>query len=245
MRKSILLAFLLMAFNCFGQKKAFDRSISIELVPLAQMYGYSNGLMASYNFQGKRFYHSLTVGLVFSNHLSGAEAERIKVNGKPYEQWATEIDFQTEYPFPLGGVVKNDIFEQLNDFGFHHFKPRFDYRLNRFLSYEALYKIIDKRFRLACGLGVTAGLTNREYTVVGFSGEITNQLNYFSEAFWVNINARAKYLYWGPVMRLMIDYRLTDNFRAGISGSFQYLFDRNHRVDEGVYLLGLRFEARI
>ena len=139
----------------------------------------------------------------------------------------------------MGGVVNQIDFNNLDSWGLKHYKPKMSFRLNRYFTYEILYKLLDKKLNISTGIGTTIGITNREDTWVGFTGEIQNNVSGLSEEMWVNINIRAKYLYLGWTGKLVADYLVTERLNLGISDGFHYIFDKEWGADETLYYVGL------
>ncbi len=217
-------------------------TLAIELIPWGYLQtGQTTGLQAGYEYSRRRWTHAFTAGMVYDNFHSGLERETVTVNGQPPAGWSTEVDIFTTRPYPLGGVVNELDFRWLESWGFRHSRPKQSYRLNRYLTYECLYHIVQgRRFSLRLGPGITAGLTNRDDTVVGFTGDISSGVTGHTERFWININVRARYLYWGPAARLVADYRISERFSLGLSGGLHYIFAKGFREDVKMPYLGVR-----
>ena len=213
--------------------------MSVEIIPVAQLLAGANGAQISYNYSHNRFIHSFTGGFIFSNFETGTEFEKFSSNGNPVAKWSTEVDIETNRPYPLGGVVNQIDFDNLDSWGFKSYKPKIRYRLNRYITYELLYNIFNKKINIYTGIGLTAGITNREESWVGFPGIIENEVFGLSEEMWVNINIRAKYLYLGWTGKLVADYPITERLNLGISGGFHYIFDKEWGADETLYYVGL------
>jgi len=226
----------------FGQNKKTTHSLAIELIPIGHQYAPGNGLSCSYNLEKGRFYQSFTLGY-FSIHYNSSFSSETTINYLEQDRWSTEIDYEVDDEFPFLASFET---EELQNLGFHQFKPKPDYRLNRYVSYELLYKILGTKIKVLTGMGLTFGLTNRSYTVYGLDGTIIGSIdNEERGEFWININARAKYLYFGPSGKLILDYQLADNLYAGISGGFHYIFNKKFAPDAALYYLGLRVKVDI
>jgi hypothetical protein len=159
------------------------------------MMGIGSGLNIQYGTEFKnRFCRVASFGFMYENYNTGFEREFFTSNGVPLAEWPTEVDIETNRPYPLGGVVNGIDFENLDKLGFKQYKPKMGYRLNRYLSYELMYRITSNKLKMYAGVGPTLGLTNRDDTHVGFTGTIKNTFYGLEERFWININIRAKYL---------------------------------------------------
>ena len=236
-----LILLIIIVFNSYCQRK---HSVSIELIPVAQLFTEASGAQVSYNMEHNRFIHSFTLGFVYANYHSGFELEDYTVNGQPIRKWSTEVDIETNRPYPFG-VVNNIHFHNLDVLGIKQYKPNLSYRLNRYFTYELLYKVLDRKVNISGGVGTTIGLTNRDDTVVGFTGEIIDGITKQKEEFWININIRAKYLYLGWTGRFIADYPITERFKLGLSSGFHYIFDKEWRADQTMYYVGVFGQIRI
>ncbi|MEY4902663.1 MAG: hypothetical protein RLZZ292_478 [Bacteroidota bacterium] len=252
MKYFIFLCFIVFSsFTIYGQNKVKRQqqqtsSLSIELIPVALMQSAGSGLNIQYGVEGKSRFKSLfSIGFLYNNSNTGHEREYFTSNGVPLAEWSTEVDIETTRPYPLGGVVNSNDFNNLDKLGIKQFKPKLAYRLNRYVSYEFLYKVLNKKLAIASGVGLTFGLTNRDDTHVGFTGTIENPVSGLSERFWVNINIRAKYLYTGATAKLLIDYPITDRLNLGATLGLHYIFDKNFSEDIKIPYLGLTTKIKI
>lgn len=241
----ILVFTLIICSDLYGQENSKQYSVSLEAIPLAIMQGNANGLNVGFSIENKKLIHSFSLGFMFSNFYSGHELGTLKVNDTLPARYSTEVDIYTNRPYPLGGVVNDIDLSNLDSYGIKQFTPLMSYRLNRYINYELLYKLIDKRVKLMFGFGFGAGLTNREDTHVGFTGEITNGFNNLTERFWININIRAKYLYLNALSKLVIEYPISKKVNLGLSGGIQYIFDKNFNEDVKIPYLGLSARVKI
>lgn len=237
---SIILSNMLYCQNINKQ-----HTLTIEILPIAQLLAGANGAQISYNYQKNRIVHSFTGGFVFSNFSTGTELENFTSNGEPLAKWATEVDIETNRPYPLGGVVNQIDFTNLDSWGLKSYKPKMGFRLNRYVTYELSYNIINKKLNIYSGIGITSGLTNREESWVGFPGDIKNEVSGLSEKIWVNINIRAKYLYLGWTGKLVVDYPISNKVKIGLSGGFNYIFNKDWGADETLYYIGILGKLKI
>jgi hypothetical protein len=238
MRKAIISSILIfITFSVFGQKNGIH-GLSLEIIPLGHQYVRGEGLHVNYEYEQGKICHVFSLGHFFSDFNSTHSAQYTNFSDDP-GRWSTDIDYEINEDFPF--LAPFYLYEELQHHGFYQMKPKLDYRLNRYLSYELLYKLIDKRFRVLPGMGITAGLTNRSYTIYGLDGRITGNISdeEYGE-FWITINARAKYLYYGLTGKLVMDYLITDRFSAGITGGFQAILNREFESDTTVFYLGLK-----
>lgn len=217
-----------------------NNSISIEIIPWALFQTPGSGLNITYNREtSKAFNHAFSIGFLYNNFETGFERELYTLNGVPLAQWSTEVDIETKRPYPLNGVVNDNDFRNLDNLGIKQFKPKLGYRLNRAVAYELSYFIINKKLRLGAGIGTTLGMTDRDDTHVGFTGNITNNLTGQTERFWVNINIRARYLYLGFNSKISLDYPVSESIRVGVNLGLNYIFDKNFQEDIKIPLVGL------
>lgn len=238
MRQVILFSFLTsIALSVFGQKDG-KHALSVEFIPLGHQYVRGDGLHVNYEFDHGKVCHVFTMGYFFSDFNSSFSAQYTNFTDDP-GRWSTEIDYEINEDFPF--FAPKYLYEDLQNHGYYQFKPKLDSRLNRFISYELLYKLINNRFRVMPGVGITTGLATRSYTIYGLDGRIIGNIDDedYGE-FWININARAKYLYYGITGKLVLDYLFSDRFSAGITTGFQALMNRNFNTDTTVYYLGLK-----
>jgi hypothetical protein len=215
----------------YGQIKKNSYLIA-ELTPTTLTKGNGSGLSIQYGVEGNnRLFSLFSIGFMYDNYTTGLEREFFTSNGVPLAEWSTEVDIETTRPYPLSGVVNSNDFKNLDKLGIKQFKPKIGYRLNRYIAYELLYKLLNKKLNIYSGFGSTFGITNRDDTHVGFTGTIRNGINGTSEKFWVNINIRAKYLYLGATNKIFIDYPITERVKFGVSTGLHYIFDKNFRED--------------
>lgn len=243
MKKQIIIIILVLLgiyTKSIGQSKVKHHSVSFEVIPMAFMMSAGSGLNIQYGYEfNSRLFSLATIGFMYNNYTTGFEIELFTSNGIPLAEWSTEVDIFTNRPYPLGGVVNDIDFENLERLGFKQFKPKMGYRLNRFLSCELLYKTINRQIQMYAGIGMTLGMANRDDTHVGFTGTIKNGFNGSEERFWININIRSKYLYLGSTAKLLIVYPINDRFSVGLSSGIHYLFDKNFREDTKIPYLGI------
>ncbi|MEZ4906705.1 MAG: hypothetical protein R2771_03455 [Saprospiraceae bacterium] len=225
----LISVFLLYLLSNIEAQNSSRNSVSIEIIPLAVMQANATGLNVSYQHDKNRFVHFLSIGFIYTNFHPGTQLGSVKVSDTLPARYSTEVDITTNRPYPLGGVVDENDFNNLDNYGIKQFIPKMSFRLNRFVNYDLLYKVIDRKLKVNFGLGVGIGLTNREDSYVGFVGTIKNEFNELSDELWVNINIRAKYIYLNASARLNIEYPISKNVNLGISGGIQKIFDKNFR----------------
>jgi hypothetical protein len=242
MKKNIYLSIIFfLKITCIdAQNKKY--SIAIDLLPLAYITTSGSGLNVNYNYKpskGKMSYE-FGIGFMYNNYNSGLEREFYTQNGVPLANWSTEVDIMTSRPYPLGGVVNENDFYNIDKLGIVQYKPKLAYRLNRFVTLATYYNIVARK-KINCdfGIGLTSGLSNRDETHVGFTGNISNEFNGLQERFWVNINIRSKYLYIGALSNFRIEYTIRDNFRLGFIAGLHYIVDKEFREDAKIPYLGL------
>ena len=63
--------------------------------------------------------------------------------------------------------------------------------------------------------------------------------------FWITINARAKYLYWGPTLKAMALLALNDKVSLGLSGGFHYILNRNFESDPSLSYIGVLAQLKL
>lgn len=249
MKKQIFFIFstlLWIPTKSIGQPKTKHHALSFEVVPAALMVGLGSGLnlQHSYNFNS-RLSSLSTVGFMYNSYTTGLERELFTSNGVPLAEWSTEVDIYTNRPYPLGGVVNMIDFENLDRLGFKQYKPKMGYRLNRYLSSELLYKVLNRKLQIYAGLGTMIGLTNRDDTHVGFTGTIENGFTGLKERFWININIRAKYMYLGSTAKLLFIYSVNDRLGLGFSSGIHYIFDKRFREDTKIPYIGITAKVGI
>lgn len=81
--------------------------------------------------------------------------------------------------------------------------------------------------------------TTRDETHVGFTGEIISNLTGEQDEFWINFNIRAKYLYWGMLSKISVEYPITSNFKLGLVGGVHYIFAKNFSEDTKNAYMGI------
>ena len=181
MKHQILItALLILSITTSGisQSVKLKHSLSFEIIPVSYMMTVGSGLNIQYAFESKkRFLSLVSAGFMYNNFNTGHEREFFTSNGVPLAKWSTEVDINTTRPYPLGGIVNSNDFQNLDKLGFKQFKAKMGYRLNRYLSYELLYKLSKRKLQFYAGGGITLGMTNSDETHVGFSGNIKKIVN--------------------------------------------------------------------
>lgn len=243
MKQQIILTAILFFKLCaqsLGQVNTGNNSLSFEIIPTSFMMSVGSGLNIQYGFESKNKLLSLvSVGFMYNDYTTGFERELFTSNGVPLAKWSTEVDIKTNRPYPLGGVVNSIDFQNIDKLGFKQFKPKMGYRLNRYILYEMLYKVKIRKIRIFAGAGVALGMTNRDDTHVGFTGTIKNGVNGLEERFWININIRAKYLYFGGTAKIDFLYPVNRRLDVGLTSGIHYIFDKYFREDIKIPYLGI------
>ncbi|MBP9927219.1 MAG: hypothetical protein KBF45_14655 [Cyclobacteriaceae bacterium] len=220
--------------------------IYIELVPFASMMSNGNGAQFGFSHKTKNhFVHNFGLGFLFNNSPSGNEVDKFSFNDKPIREWSSEIDYTTHRPFTFENLVDGNDFENLDNYGIKHFKPQLSYRLNRYLNYDLQYDFRIKKLDLLIGVGLQGGLTVREDTYVGFTGKIISDVTGEEDEFWIQFNIRAKYLYWAPTSKLVVEYPVGKNLKLGLNCGLNYIFGRNFTNDTVILYGGLGVKVGI
>lgn len=83
------------------------------------------------------------------------------------------------------------------------------------------------------------GLTNRDDVIVGFTGEIVVNATGQRDNFWVNMNFKTRYLFFGLDGNVGLKYHFNDRLAIGINGRLNYILNRNLIEDEKFIYTGL------
>lgn len=243
MKQQIIVTVFILLGTCTkstGQPKTAHHSLSFEIIPSSFMMSVGSGLNIQYGFESKnKFLSLLGIGFMYDNYTTGFEREFFTSNGVPLAEWSTEVDIETNRPYPLGGVVNSIDFQNIDKLGFKQYKPKMGYRLNRYFLYELLYKVSGRKIQIFTGAGLTVGMTNRDDTHVGFTGTIKNEFNGLEERFWININIRAKYLYLGSTAKINLIYPVNSRLNVGLTSGIHYIFDKKFREDIKIPYIGV------
>jgi hypothetical protein len=250
MKKQIAAILFLFIFGIhikgISQTKFKHQSLSFEIIPAAFMMSIGSGLNIQYGYEpNNRILTTASIGFLYNNYTTGFERELFTSNGVPLAEWSTEVDIETNRPYPLGGVVNSIDFKNIDRLGFKQYKPKMGYRLNRHFSCELLYKAINRKLKLYSGIGIMLGLTNRDDTHVGFTGTIRNDFNGLEERFWININIRAKYLFMGGTAKMNLLYPINDKLDIGLTSGIYYIFDKRFREDIKIPYLGITSKIKL
>lgn len=214
--------------------------LSIEIIPYASMKRIGTGLNISYHYYfNNSFGASINGGIMYASFDSGLEKEFFTSNGVQLSQWSNSIDIYTSQPFPLNEIVDSDDFEYFSNQGFKHYKPHSSFRLNRFVNLKLQYRKRLKKISFDAGLGPMIGLANRDDVIVGFTGEIILNATGQRDSFWVNLNFKTRYLFFGLDGNLGMKYHINDRLTIGVNGGINYILNRNLIEDEKYIYTGI------
>lgn len=250
MKKYLLVfSFLFVFIQLIGQNKKWDHSLVVEVIPFSHKLYDGTGLNVNYQIEKKRFCHSITLGFNYFEFETGHSQFITNFDDDP-GRYSTSVDYEIDEDFPF--LYQNSIngkndYEILQNYGLSNLKPALDYRLQRYLTYEILGKVLQNKINIYVGLGLSLGLVNTSYTVYSMDGFIVkDDKNALVEDFWVRFNVRAKYLYVAPTTKLIIEYPINDRLDLGISGGLHFLLDREFKAEDySLSYLGIRAKIKI
>jgi hypothetical protein len=244
-----LLSFLLVIIQLNAQNEKRDHSLVVEVLPFMHKFSYGNGLQLNYQIEKNRFCHAFSMGFYYSDYQAGHSQFISNFNDDP-ARWSTTVDYEVDEDFPYfyeNTFIGTTDYEILQNYGFSNLKPRLDYRLHRYLTYEFLGKIIQNKINLYFGIGLSLGLANTSYTIYSMDGFIVkDDKNQLVEDYWVRFSVRAKYLYLAPTSKIVLDIPINEKLDLGFSGGLHYMLDREFKGEiYSLYYLGLRAKIKL